>query len=632
MKVLFITGSTGFIGKEVLKQLTNGAEKLLLLVRSLEKAQDMLNKLGLKDDRRISLLKGSLKEPSLGLSHTDYQRALETDVIIHAGGTMSVTLDKEIAKQTFLDGSRYLAELAERIHRAKGLDHFIHVVGYMSPNNDDNIDMKANVFDFDSFMKGESEYERMKFLADLYIRQQAKLHGYPLSVVNPSTVIGASPAGVTEQVGGLGVLVDAVRRNLMPVVPGGSSHWVPFVANDNLARIIIFLARKLKPIQSRTYNILGDKSNEPNMQELITTISHQLSLPAPGLSVPVPILRAVMKAGVGRLTGIPAESMSFVTNRSFQNKETKQLLKQMGHESLDIKGVLPQVIADLDYRLTHPNYVEPENFVRERKGNLAALVREGSGIPWVIVHGLLSSADDFVLLAEQIHKRTVNPVWLLDLPGFGRSPVMQENKVFSGYVDALCKAIEAAPSRIRLVGHSFGAVIAAKAAQAMPQSIEQLYLLQPVLHHPQNNTLRHRLSASIKVAKLLLRRISVGGYTRTMLREGVFAELNEIPDGYVKALKRSLSSPRIAAANAAMLHVLEHGLPLLEPNELFSANTSIIWGTKDKAYVLPKAFQQMNPQFISYGHQFPVSYPEKTAELLERLIIDLERVTTNQVT
>jgi thioester reductase-like protein len=156
MKVLFITGSTGFIGKEVLKQLTNGAEKLLLLVRSLEKAQDMLNKLGLKDDHRISLLKGNLSEPSLGLSHTDYQRALETDVIIHAGGTMSVTLDKEIAKQTFLDGSRYLAELAEQIHRAKGLDHFIHVVGFISPYNDDNIDMKANVFDFDSFMKGES--------------------------------------------------------------------------------------------------------------------------------------------------------------------------------------------------------------------------------------------------------------------------------------------------------------------------------------------------------------------------------------------------------------------------------------------------------------------------------------------
>jgi pimeloyl-ACP methyl ester carboxylesterase len=322
---------------------------------------------------------------------------------------MSVTLDKEIAKQTFLDGSRYLAELAEQIHRAKGLDHFIHIVDFMSPYNDDNIDMQANVFDFDNFMKGESEYERMKFLADLYIRQQAKLHGYPLSVVNPSTVIGASP------------------------------------------------------------------------------------------------------------------------------------------------------------------------------------------------------------------------------PGFGRSPVMQDNKVFSGYLDALCKAIAAAPSRIRLVGHSFGAVIAAKAAQAMPRSIEQLYLLQPVLHHPHNNTLRHRLSASVKIAKLLLIRISVGGYTRTMLREGVFAEPNEIPDGYVKAMKRNLSSPRIAAANAAMLHVLEHGLPLLDPNKLSATNTSIIWGTKDKAYVLPKAFQQINPQFISYGHQFPVSYPVKTAELLERLIIDLEWVTNNQV-
>lgn len=622
MGVIFLTGCTGFIGKEVLKQFANGEEELLLLVRSPEKAFAQLSKLGLWKESRLHLLQGDLSAPKLGLSPADYARALTANVILHAGGTMDVTLGEEMAKRTFLDGAQGILDLAEQIHRSRGLRHLIHVVGYMSPIHEGNVDLEVDVRTYDSFMKGEAPYERMKFLADLLVRQQAKRLGFPLSVVNPSTVIGAHPAGVTEQTGGLGILVDAVRRNLMPAVPGGASHWVPFVANDDLARIIVHLARAEEP-KSLTYNILGEKETGPNMQELLTLIAREFVLPAPKLSVPVGLLRNLMGAGLGRLTGIPAESMSFITNRSFHTEATQQLLHQMGSRSLDVRPVLPMVIADLDYRLTHPTYTDPEHFIRARKGDLAVLVREGEGNPWLIVHGLLSNSDDFLPLAKQLHEQTGHPVWLLDLPGFGRSPSLQlqNSDWFHGYVEALCQVLGDAPNQVRLVGHSFGAALAAKVAEAMPQKVERLLLLQPVLHRPPSAGLLHWLGTSRNLTKFLLKRLTVGGLTRTLLREGVFAEESEIPAGYCESVIRNLSSPRIAAANASMLQTLQSCLPELSPSELSALNVAMMWGSKDKVYALPAAVLEGNDvHVVPHGHQFPVSHPSETVKWMERQV------------
>ncbi|MEC0212153.1 alpha/beta fold hydrolase [Paenibacillus ehimensis] len=623
MSNFLITGSTGFIGKQVLKQLAQGEERLLLLVRSPEKAAAVFSKQGFGGSeaaRRIHFLNGDLSEPNLGMKPADYERALQADVILHAGGPMSITLDNAEAQRTFLEGSRHLAELAERIHKARGLRHFIHVVGYMSPFHDGNVDPEADVFRMDHFMKDEGPYERMKFLADLFIRQQALRHGYPLSVVNPSTVVGASPTGATEQTGGLGILVHAVRKRLMPVVPGGASHWVPLVANDALAGLLVHLAREANP-DGGTYNVLGRKETGPNMKELLALISRELAVPAPRGALPVSLLHSVMRTGLGRLTGIPAESMAFITERSFDTKATEALIERVGAKPLEVTGLLPMVVADLDHRLTHPGAADPEHWTRERKGDLAALVREGLGEPWVIVHGLLSGADDFVPLAEHLHASTGNPVWLLDLPGFGRSPLLREDRhSLESYVKAVSDAIADSPVPVRLVGHSFGARIAAETAkEAAGAKIETLTLLQPVLHRPKARAWRRALSGPRGTASALLRSLPAQALRNAMLREGVFAAPEEIPDGYVETIVRSLTSPRIAAANADMLHTLYRKLSAEPWTPALSTlpDTTVVWGTKDRTYALPEAYRDRSgTQLVPYGHQFPVSHPAVTAKLL----------------
>ncbi|MCU6709112.1 alpha/beta fold hydrolase [Paenibacillus sp. J5C_2022] len=714
MMVVLMTGSTGFIGKEVLRQWAGGEEKLLLLVRSAEKTRAMLEELGLGEvlGKRIHLLRGDLAAQGLGLSQSDRERALGADVIIHAGGPMDITLGEAAARRMFLDGARYLAELASEIHRAKGLRHMIHVVGYMSPFHEGNVTANTNMAAMEKELDGVAPYEKMKFLADLYIRQQALKQGYPLSVVNPSTVIGARPSGATEQTGGLGILVHAVRNRLMPVVPGGADYWVPMVTNDVIARAIIRLAGEQAP-QSGTYHMLDDKAASPDMKELLDTIAGGLGMPKPRGSVPVGLLRKAMGTGLGRLTGIPVESMAFITNKPFPTARAKELLRGMDAEQdMDVRDVLPLVVADLDYRLSNPGHAEPAGFARARAGRLAALVRGGDsagkvaevitsvkvgketettagvkagkgtettagvkagketettagvnagkgtettagvkagketettasvkagkktettagvnadksesaseGVPWLLVHGVLGGAEDLAPLADRLHALSGAPVWTLDLPGFGRSPSAAD-----GGPDALAAAVaEAAAelgSRVRLVGHSAGAVIAARAAALLQDGLEELILLQPVLHRPRRGVLQRALGVSPAAARMLLRRMKPRALAAAMRRS---AGEGGLPPGYAAAASRRLSSPRIASANAGLLRALYGGELALAPEELarLGRRARIVWGEGDGEYRLPDDIpSSIRVKRVPHGHYFPLNRPEETAKwLLER--------------
>ncbi|MCQ6537001.1 SDR family oxidoreductase, partial [Bacillus mycoides] len=111
---------------------------------------------------------------------------------------------------------------------------------YMSPFDDKNSKIAIDVFkEGNNYLKIKNPYERTKFLADLYIRHQASAVGYPLSVINPPTVVGSSKTGSTEQIAGLGLLVMSMRRGLMPVIPGGKGYRLPLISNDELAKFIV---------------------------------------------------------------------------------------------------------------------------------------------------------------------------------------------------------------------------------------------------------------------------------------------------------------------------------------------------------------------------------------------------------
>ncbi|MCP1136334.1 alpha/beta fold hydrolase [Paenibacillus polysaccharolyticus] len=631
--VLFMTGSTGFIGKETVKQLVEKTDiHMLLLVRSERRARSVLESYGVRGFERITFIEGDLSLTGLGLVRADRERIRKANVILHAGGTMDITLGRKTAEKTFMHGAREIAQLAQEMKFGGSLRHFIHVVGFMSPYGQGNEQEKQEQVEMNHAGNQESAYEEMKFKADAYIRAHAKQYDYPLSVVNPSTVVGPRPTGETEQTGGIGLLIGAVQKGFMPVVPGGSSYWLPLVENDVVAETLVFLIRDEAPFGG-TYPLLARKEESPDMKELLHLITKQLDVPRPAGSLPLSWIQRLMSLGGSRVSGIPSQSLAFITDRTFPVEETEGLMQRMGRNWPDIREQLPFIIADLDYRLLSKAGAEHKHvlndYIRVRLGNLASLGWEGEGEPWVIVHGLLQSADDLLPLGSQLRKLTGNPVWIVDLAGFGRSPVHQAEDAFTGQVNALVEALSEVQGPIKLVGHSVGAAIAAAALKRSGRTDIRLALLQPVadnVNEGNNGRLKQVLHLPRRVVRTLLRSKSRSSWARMFSASGEevvdkisFTRLAERVQAYLR-------SPRIAGAHVDLLRWIHlgHKQTISFWDELgsfqqagYNADPLVVWAEKDREYHFPASLHAGYTKVgLPYGHYFPVFQVERTAEIL----------------
>ncbi|WP_053779740.1 alpha/beta fold hydrolase [Paenibacillus xylanivorans] len=630
---ILMTGSTGFIGKEAVKQLGDTEAQLLLLVRSESKARMVLNEYGVTDFSRITCIQGDLSAPGLGLTKADRERALQANIIIHAGGTMDVTLQPKVAEQIFMNGARGIVELAKDIQRIHRLRHFIHVVGFMSPygrkdspsisSANEDVGGKSNRQKswISKAFHSESAYEHMKFEADRYIRQHAEQHSYVLSVVNPSTVVGPYPTGATEQTGGIGMMIQAMRRRRMPVIPGGLQHWLPLVSNDVVSQTLVFLTQDINP-SGGTYPLLSKKSDSPDMKELIRLLAAELDVSAPRWSLPLSMIHAAMKAGGTKISGIPPESIAFITKQDFEVQQTEQLFQRMGQHLPEVSQLLPYVTADLDYRFSYPSQEEmPPGWTRTRKGNLAVLVHEGQGDPWVIVHGLMSSADDMIPLGDALWSMTGNPVWLVDLAGFGRSPVHRnrgKGMAFKGQVEAVRSVLDEVQGPVKLVGHSVGAAIAAMVIQESVREDIQFAMLQPVWGASKDRMQRLISRFPRRMLQGLLSWMTPQQVAEQLKRADASENNPILLDDYARRAASGLKSPRIAGVNADLLHWIQsHSANEVSQIRADAQRTLMVWGTNDQGYSRPENIHSSVQHVeLPYGHQFPLFQAEETASLL----------------
>lgn len=607
---IFMTGGTGFIGRQLLHRLSTHSQShhIYVLVRSPARFQQIMKRLNLLEEGNITPVIGDLSQPQFGLQEDDYQRILSVDVIIHAGGPMNIELSHTQAEQMFLQPAIEIVNLAKTIHAAKGLHHFIHVVGFMSPYNEHNTAIEP-------LASSLPPYERMKFQADSHIRNSLRPLQIPLSTVNPSVVIGDSYSGATEQIGGLSILVDAARRKLMPSAPGGANYWLPMVHVDHVASFISTLV-ELDDAISNTYYLLDQKQESLSITELLNLIAAELRERRPVGTVPLPLLKAILALGVGKLLGIPPESMNFLVKQEFPTQSKSAIEQKSGNPSSLVTSTLPYVVTDLDYRLSHPILSNEEhNFSQRRRSDLISLERnpsQGNVIPIIFLHGTFSGADCLVPITEWM---TDSNVLLIDLPGFGRTPYHHNPSVIDGYVETVTKMIVNLNTPVILAGHSFGGLIAAKVMERIDANIQQLLLLQPALH-PIASLYRHSL-----LTNRILKYMTRSRFKKTMLQSSDFTLNDKALDPYAAYVIDDLKSPRVRKTTAEVMSSLTDSESFqLQPQSWDTDKVSLLWGVKDNNYHIPIGYKHIPTTHIPYGHQFPISQPELTARWIRQQI------------
>lgn len=621
MTHIFITGGTGFIGTQTLEQLSREDHTVSVLVRSKARWEQIRKQLGwLSGDgqrgtsvgkERFSPVIGDLSLPGLGLSAPDIASVLTADVIIHAGGPMDIRIGESEARAVFLQAAEELLNLASQIQTSKGLQHFIHIVGFKSPFTDDNFHNPAPII---ASLEQESPYERMKFLADLRIRQGAMQLSFPLSVVHPSVLIGNSEHGDTPQTGGLGILVQATARRLMSITPGGNSHWLPLFHINHAAEFISTLTKESNPV-SQTYYLLNEKKQSPSIMELVSGIAKELRVSKPLGAISPKLLSKVLGSPLGQKIGIPKESLDFIVdvNQAYPLTAAQDMQRKYGLEHVVNASIMPYTISDLDFRLVH-SHPQADGYIRGKRGPLATLERVGSDKgkpPILFVHGTLSGADCLLPLAEQFPEFSV---CLVDLPGFGRSPYHHGADVIEGHVESLVQAIRSFETPVTLVGHSLGGLLAAHAYARVPEQIHRLHLLQPALH----SAARRYHSARINEAAL--RMLRAASLRKQLLAQSCFTDISDIPPAYVTYVLAELQSPRVRKTTAETLSALTRAesFAQLQPGAWLLGEASILWGTQDRVCHLPERFRSARTVEIAAAHHFPISHPALTAQLLRQ--------------
>ncbi|MGD7061273.1 alpha/beta fold hydrolase [Bacillus altitudinis] len=610
MKTVFLFGGTGFIGKQLVEELVIEDVNILLLVRSKSKATRIFQERGILKEAVMHFVEGDLTKVDLGLSAEDQERVLKTDVIIHAGGPMDIQATSKEAASVFLNGAKHISELAKSIHQLNGLQQFIHVVGYMSPFDDQNSKIAIDVFEEgNDYLKIKNPYERTKFLADLYIRQQASAVGYPLSVINPPTVVGSSQTGSTEQIAGLGLLVKSMRRGLMPVIPGGKDYRLPLISNDEFAKFIVQVF-KLEQPAIQTYTLVEDKEHDQNVAGLLSIMSESMNMKAPSISVPMPLMKAIMNSGVSTLTNIPSDGLNFMTKRTFSNVSVKKIMGEDWFKKTSVMTFFPAVVADLDYRMMDQHGEHHHLFKRTLCDNTTLYQLKGEGKPFILLHGLLSDGEDLFPLAQELHEKTGQPVWILDLPGLGRSPFKREKHLLDIYLNVVKKVIEKATNGAHLIGHSFGAYILLEAlGQEYIDKKYSITLLQPPVAKQDAKSLH----VPQFLNKWTLRLATTHLIERYVLRNGLFESTESIPKHYIEKIRNSFTSPRILNTTVQLNHLLlktDQG----DFKEVTKDNLHMIWGEYDRGYSAPSHLGKVD--FVPYGHHFPLSHPSETAVLV----------------
>ncbi len=167
----FVTGATGFVGGELVRQLRAAGHEVHCSVRSIEKASE-LKKLGVTLSKGDVTDKESMREGMLG-----------TDGVFHVAGWYKLgARDKSGGEQINIRGSRNVFELMRELKIPKGV-----YTSTLAVNSDTHGLVVDESYRFTG--KHLSEYDRTKAAAH-DIANEFIANGLPLVIVQPGLIYG----------------------------------------------------------------------------------------------------------------------------------------------------------------------------------------------------------------------------------------------------------------------------------------------------------------------------------------------------------------------------------------------------------------------------------------------------------
>ena len=185
----FVTGATGFIGRNLVERLLEREGTIYVLVREGSKGRlaELRSRWGADEDRVVGVV-GDLSQPRLGHLRGRHRRACrgEIDHLFHLAAIYDMTADAESQRLANVEGTRHMVEFAEAVEAGR-----VHMVSSIAAAG-----LYKGTWREDMFEEAEDldthPYFRTKHDSEAIVRNECER---PWRVYRPGIVVGHSETG-----------------------------------------------------------------------------------------------------------------------------------------------------------------------------------------------------------------------------------------------------------------------------------------------------------------------------------------------------------------------------------------------------------------------------------------------------
>ncbi len=378
----FITGGTGFIGKNLVRELLSRPRvgTIYLLVRSSSKKKFNILKAELgKPGEKLVAVTGDLTRARLGVSPAQ-RKKLEgkIDHFFHLAAVYDLQAEDEPQTLVNVEGTRHAVRLAGEI----GAKRFHHMSSIAAAG------LYSGVFREDMFEEAtdlEHPYFRTKHDAEAVVRRECAV---PWRVYRPGIVVGHSQTGEMDKVDGPYYFFKAIQKmrkmlpSWMPTL-GIEGSRINIVPVDYVVKATVHIAHKPR-LDGRAFhltdprpqrigevlNLFAEAAHAPQMTMRLDArmFSYIPSSVRTALGM-VPPLRRIRNQ-VLRDLGLPADILRFVNYPTrFDNRDAEKALAGSGIE-------VPR-LEDYAWRLWDywERHLDPDLFIdRSLRGHVGGKV------------------------------------------------------------------------------------------------------------------------------------------------------------------------------------------------------------------------------------------------------------------
>jgi NAD(P)-dependent dehydrogenase (short-subunit alcohol dehydrogenase family) len=411
----FVTGATGFIGRNLVQRLLRREGTVYALVRagSRGRLEELRTSLG-PDGARVVPIAGDLSQPGLGVSEEDLLTLRdEIDHFFHLAAIYDMTAGSEAQEIANVEGTRHAVELAGAIEA--GCFHQISSIAAAG--------LYRGVWTEDMFEEAERldthPYFRTKHESERVVREECR---GPWRVYRPGIVVGDSRSGEIDKIDGpyyFFKLLQRARRLLPGWLPtvgieGGEINIVPvdFVADaiDHIAHQpgldgqAFHLTDPNPKTAGEVINLFARAADAPQAALRLESgvTDPATSLVKTGLRF-FPPAKRVLKAGLGEL-GIPAGVLNYVNYpTSFDSTRAQAALEGSGISVPPLESYADRV-WDYWERTLDPDLFKDRTLSAAVRGKVVLITGASSGIGKASAVKAADAGATVLLVARSLDK------------------------------------------------------------------------------------------------------------------------------------------------------------------------------------------------------------------------------------